>query len=334
VSRLKVGVIGAGAIAQVAHLPVLRKLPDVEITAICDNDLPKAQALASRFEIKNAFDDIEDVLQYGGVDAVAICTPNHLHETHVAVALQAGAHVLCERPLAMNSAGVERTLKVAERYGKRVMVGMNHRFRSDVQAVRSFVTNGELGALESVRCGWYTFRPARQHLGWRLARAESGGGVMFDMGLALVDLGLWLSGNPAPKRVSAAFAKPTGSDVEDAGCALITCESGLTLFVDTSWHHIGHGEKFWFDMFGTKGAAHINPLRVFKELHGNPTDVTPTGGALSEHAFTTSYRAEWSYFLATARGDVQAPPSRDQLMLHRVMEAIYQSADQGRDITL
>src|SRR5213078_2445033 len=72
-------------------------------------------------------------------DAVAICTPNHLHEIHAVAALAAGCHVLCERPLALTLAGVERVLQASEKYGKRVMVGMNHRFRSDVQAVRGFL---------------------------------------------------------------------------------------------------------------------------------------------------------------------------------------------------
>jgi len=102
---LRVAVIGAGAIAQVAHLPVLRKLPGMEVAAICDSDLGKAQALASRFEVKDTYDDIEDVLRYVHADAVVICTPNHLHESHIIAALSGGKHVLCEKPIAANAAG-------------------------------------------------------------------------------------------------------------------------------------------------------------------------------------------------------------------------------------
>src|SRR5439155_1099991 len=199
----RVTVDGAGAIAQVAHLPVLRKLPGVEVAAICDNDVSKAQALAARFEVRDAFDDIEEVLRYGHADAIAICTPNHLHEIHVVAALAAGCHVLCERPLALTVAGVERVLQASEKYGKRGMVGMNHRFRSDVRAVRGFLAGGDLGALQAVRGGWYTFQPSRQLLGWRLRREQAGGGAMLDLGLPLIDLGLWLAGWPAPKRISA-----------------------------------------------------------------------------------------------------------------------------------
>jgi predicted dehydrogenase len=110
---IRVGVLGAGAIAQVAHLPVLRRLPGVEVVGICDNDVGKAQALAARFEVKDTYDDIEEVLRYANVDVVVICTPNHLHEIHIVSALAAGAHVLCERPLALTLAGVERVLQAS-----------------------------------------------------------------------------------------------------------------------------------------------------------------------------------------------------------------------------
>lgn len=329
---IRVAVIGAGAISQVAHLPALRKLPGVEIAAICDNDLGKAQALAARFEVQDTYDDIEEVLKYARADAAVVCTPNHLHEIHVVAALSAGLHVLCERPLALTAAGVERVLKASERYGKRVMVGMNHRFRSDVQAVRGFIAGGELGTIDAMRGGWYTLQPSRQMLGWRLRRQESGGGALLDLGLPLLDLGLWLAGWPAPKRISAHSLGHGAEGIEDMGSALIVCENGLALSVDVSWRHFGEGERFWFDLVGTKGSAGIAPLKMFKELHGIVTDATPTGASGRETMFTQSYRAEWSYFLAVIKGEVNAPPPRDQLALQRVMEAVYRSADEGRDV--
>lgn len=331
---MRVAVVGAGAIAQVAHLPVLRKLPGVEVAAICDNDLGKAQALASRFEVKDTFDDIEEVLRYGRADAVVICTPNHLHEIHVVSALAAGCHVLCERPLALTAAGVERVLQASEKYGKRIMVGMNHRFRSDVQAVRGFLAGGDIGPLQAIRSGWYTFQPSRQMLGWRLRRPEAGGGAFTDLGLQLLDLGLWLAGWPAPRRVSAHMMAPGKDAVEDLATALVVCENGVSLSMDVSWRHMGESERFWFDLVGTKGAASIQPLRLFKEAHGSVTDVTPTGASGRETPFAQSYRAEWTYFFAVIRGDLNAPPPRDQLALHRVLEAVYRSADEGRDVLL
>jgi predicted dehydrogenase len=197
---VRVAVIGAGAIAQVAHLPVLRRLPGVEVAAICDSDIGKAQALAARFEVKETFDDIEEVLKYVHPTAVVICTPNHLHEIHVVSALAAGAHVLCERPLALAYSGIERVLQASEKYGRRVMVGMNHRFRSDVQAVRGFLAGGDIGLLQAIRCGWYTFQPSRNMVAWRLRRQEAGGGAFRSSILAC--------GSPGGPRPSASPRTP------------------------------------------------------------------------------------------------------------------------------
>src|SRR5215203_4850675 len=87
--RMMVGIGGGGAITKVAHLPVLKKMRSVEVPAICDIDLPKARALANRFGVSDAFDDIEELLRYEALDAVVICSPNHLHESHIMAALSA-----------------------------------------------------------------------------------------------------------------------------------------------------------------------------------------------------------------------------------------------------
>lgn len=329
------GIVGAGAIAQIAHLPVLRRMRGVEIAGICDADGPKARALAARFELRDAFTDIEDLFEFNRVDAAVICTPNHLHEAHVIAALAAGAHVLVERPLALSRAGAERVRKAAEQFDRRVMVAMNHRFRSDVQAARAFLRGGELGKLTGVRAGWYVLHPARHQLGWRARRAESGGGAMLDLALPLVDLALWIADFPGVERVSAFLDEPPGSElVEGAGGALLTCRNGLAIFVDVSWHHVGESERTWFEIHAERGSASLSPLRIFKEVHGSAVDVTPTGAVGREHLFTASYRAEWAHFLAVARGQIAPAPLSEQVQLVEVMEAMYRSHEDRRDVKL
>lgn len=332
---IRIGIIGAGAITQVAHLPVLRKLKGVQVVGICDADLPKARALAERFQVPDAFADIEELLEYEKLDAVAVCTPNHLHEPHVNAALSAGVHVLVERPLALNAAGAQKIIRQAEKKGKHLFVGMNHRYRADVQLVRSFIQNGELGRLESVRGSWHVFRPTRAQLGWRQRRDESGGGAVLDLGHAILDLGMWLANNPKPLRVSASL---NGSDlargVETSGSAFVVCEGGVSIFLDVTWHHVGEGERFGLGVRATKGTAGINPLHVWKELHGVPTNVAPTGAISRENAFTASYRAEWAHFLAVLRGESKGFDNGEQLMLHRIIDAIYESAAEGKDVDL
>jgi predicted dinucleotide-utilizing enzyme len=112
---VRIGVVGTGAIAQLAHLPVLAKMRGAELVAVCDNDRPKARSLADRFGVPDVFTDIEDLLELDELEAVVIATPNHLHEPHVLSALAAKRHVLCERPLSLTSRGVERILAAAAR---------------------------------------------------------------------------------------------------------------------------------------------------------------------------------------------------------------------------
>src|SRR5689334_12427422 len=333
--RLRVGIVGGGAITQVAHLPVLKKMRGVEIQAICDTDMPKARALADRFAVHDAYDDIEDLLRHASLDALVICSPTHLHESHIQAALSAQLHVLVEKPVAMSATGAQRILRAVEKSDRVVMVGMNRRYRRDVQIVRSVVQSGELGTIESIRGSWHVFRPGRTQLGWRQRKDQSGGGAMLDLGLSILDLGLWLGGSSPPSRVSASL-DPIGKDrsVEQSGSAFVVCENGTSIFVDVTWRHLGEGERFGVGIRGSKGTAGINPLNVWKELHGVAVDVSPTGSVGRENAFTASYRAEWAHFQAAIAGEAKIPSLQEHLTLHKVVDAIYRSAFDGRDVTL
>jgi len=326
---IAVGVVGVGAIAQLAHLPALAKLKDVEVVALCDNDGPKAAAIAERFGVPHVFTDIEDLLEIE-MDAVIIATPNHLHEPHVLAALKNGVNVLCERPLALGSRGVERILAAAERSNLKVKVGNNHRFRSDVQQLVRFLEGGELGRLQSVRAGEYRF--GNPHAGWRRRRAEAGGGAFLEHGLPLLDLALWLGDFPKPIRVSAAAEMPrVPGAVEDSMVVQLECASGVTIVCDTTWSYVGQEERWWFEVLCARGSARLAPLRVVKELNGKPTDVSPTGAAARESAFLQSYRAELAHFIAVLRGEAPYEPPEDQALVLRIVEAIYEAAESGKE---
>src|SRR5215203_2733015 len=214
-SNVRIGVVGAGAIAQLAHLPVLAKMRGAELVAICDNDRPKARGLADRFGVPDVFTDIEDLLEVDEIDAVVVATPNHLHEPHVLTALAAKRHVLCERPLSLSSRGVERILAAAARTGCIVTVANNHRYRTDVQTLSRFISGGELGKIAAMRGGAYHLK--RPSEGWRHRRAEAGGGAFLDLGVPLLDLALWLADFPEPVRVNAHMDRGrAASAVEDA----------------------------------------------------------------------------------------------------------------------
>ena len=327
----RIGIVGAGAIAQLAHLPVLSRMRGAELVAICDNDHAKARGLADRFAIPDVFNDIEDLLELDDLDAVVVATPNHLHEPHTLSALAAKRHVLCERPLALTSRGVERILAAAARVGCTVTVANNHRYRTDVQTLSRFIEGGELGKITGMRAGAYHFK--RPGEGWRQRRAESGGGAFVDLGVSLLDLGLWLADFPEPVRVSSHMDRSRGaSSVEEAMSVQLECAGGLSFVFDVSAAYVGEDERWWFEVLATRGSARLAPLRVVKELNGRPTDVSPTGAASRDSAFIQSYRAELAHFLALVRGETTYEPPADQVTLHRVVEAIYKAADDGSEV--
>jgi predicted dehydrogenase len=330
--NIRVGVVGAGAIAQLAHLPLLSKLRGAQLVALCDNDRPKARALADRFDIPDVFTDIEDLLEFDELDAVVVATPNHLHEPHVLAALAAKVHVLCERPLSLSARGVERILAAATRVDRKVFVANNHRFRSDVQALDRFLRGGELGKLTGIRAGVY--QPRIRHEGWRARRAEAGGGAFFDQGLPMVDLAMWLADYPAPVRVWAHMDRPRGSAVEESALVTLECDTGVAFTFDISWAYVGYEERWWFETLSSRGSARLAPLRVVKELNAKPTDVSPGGAAARESSFNQSYRAELAHFLSVVREETPYEAPTDQIILHKVIEAAYRSADEGKEVKL
>jgi predicted dehydrogenase len=330
--NIRVGVVGAGAIAQLAHLPLLSKMRGAQLVALCDNDRPKARALADRFDVPDVFTDIEDLLEFDELDAVVVATPNHLHEPHVLAALAAKVHVLCERPLSLSARGVERILAAANRVDRKVFVANNHRFRSDVQALDRFLRGGELGKLTGIRAGVY--QPRIRHEGWRTRRAEAGGGAFFDQGLPMVDLAMWLADYPAPVRVWAHMDRPRGTAVEESALVTLECDTGVAFTFDISWAYVGYEERWWFETLSSRGSARLAPLRVVKELNAKPTDVSPGGAAARENSFNQSYRAELAHFLSVVSEETPYEAPTDQIILHRVIEAAYSSADEGKEVKL
>jgi predicted dehydrogenase len=267
------------------------------------------------------------------VQLVDICTPGDTHAEIAIAALAAGKHVLCERPVALSSRGVERILTAAERSGCKIVVGNNHRFRSDVQQLARFLQGGELGRVNGMRAGAYHFRTP--HAGWRNRRAEAGGGAFIEHGLPLLDLALWLADFPEPQRVSAVWDRArTAGAVEDSMLLHLECVAGLSLVADVTWSYVGQEERWWFEVLSARGSARLAPLRVVKELNGRPTDVSPTGAAARESAFLQSYRAELAHFISLVRGDSPYEPPADQVVVLKIVEAAYRSAEEGRPVTL
>ena len=140
---------------------------------------------------------------------------------------------------------------------------------------------------------------------------------------------------PAPRRVSAAMHRSrSNSSVEDSMQVFLECDDGLSIAFDVSWNYVGAQDRWWFEVLATRGSARLSPLRVVKLLNGRPVDVSPSGAAARESPFLQSYRAEIAHFLAVVRGEAPYEAPNDQVLLHKVLEAVYKAAEEGKEIRL
>ncbi len=326
---VRVAVVGAGSAAQVVHLPILQRLPDLEVAAVVDPHEEKARTIAERFGVEEVREEIAG-LEGLGVDAAVVCTPNDTHEEVVTACLDRGLHVLCERPLSVSSDSARRMIEAAEDAGRQLMTAMNMRYRYDVRSIRQFVQSGELGEVFFLRSSLLTRRERRPRKGWRRDPDRAGGGVMMDLGVQAVDLALWLLDYPAVERVSARFHRR--SRVEDSATALLTLEGGSTVSVEVTWELMEERDRQGVYVFGTRGSAGTSPFRVLKEMETGLTDVTPPLDAETGGRYTASYRQEWAAFLRRVRGERPLEVEREQIPLLEVVEACYRSAGEGREV--
>lgn len=331
-ARVRVGLLGTGAIAQVVHLPILSELPGVELHGISDVNTDKARAIGGRFEVPRVFDDDDEVFACDEIDAVVICTPSHLHEAQAIAALEAGKHVLIERPLALDAPGAERVIETAERTGKVLMVALNNRYRTDMRALRPFVRGGELGEIVLLKSAWLNRKMRTVRPTWRHRLETAGGGALMDLGTQVLDLGLWMLGGPRIERVAAHVHPGTGMEVEDTASVMLWAEGGTVLSLDVSWSLLAEHDRRTLDLLGTDGSASVSPLAVYKELEHGLLDVTPHLRRDSENLYTASYRAQLSDFMDGVRRERGFELPREQVELMRLIELAYRSAKEGRSL--
>jgi predicted dehydrogenase len=154
-------------------------------------------------------------------------------------------------------------------------------------------------------------------------------------GLPLLDLAEWIAEFPEPARVVATMERGRGANsVEDSMFVLLECAGGLTITIDVNSNYVGDDDRWWFEVLGTRGGARLAPLRIVKELNGEPVDVSPRGAAQRESAFIQSYRAELAHFISVLRKETPYEPPDDQLLVYREFEAIYRAAEEGKEVRL
>ena len=332
--RLRLGIVGTGAVAQLVHLPLSANRNDVEVVALADKEPEKARALAERFHVPRVL-STEELLDHDGLDAVILCTPNHLHEVEAVAALEAGKHVLVERPLALTPEGCERVVAAARSAGRVLEVGMSHRFRPDVAALRAFVAGGELGRVYAGRVAWMNRHAPLRRTTWRQRPDEAGGGALMDLGVQSLDLLFWLLGEPTVRRVSAVMSRDD-DEVEDAANLLLETTEGISLTVEVSWSYFAAEDTHYTRVLGNEGSGQLPPLEIFKQFGGRPMDVTPEQPAPPRKGsrYMNAHRRQLDHFFRASRGfaEVELPERQGEIM--RVIQAAYPSAREGREVAL
>ena len=343
--KIKVGIIGLGGIARGSHIPALKKRPDVEITAVCDSDEAVLNNIADELGVRYRFSDYNDLLKIDELEVVDICTPNFLHKDPAVKALNAGKHVLVEKPIARNAEEGAEIVDAARRSGKKLMVAYCWRWHPGARALKRFIDAGDLGDIYYARVHALR-RRGIPNWGVFTDKERQGGGPLIDIGCHLLDLTLWLMGHPKPIAASGKCYtefgnKPPGASkfgpwdhtkysVEDFATGLIRFENGATLSIESSFAANIENDSLNTVLLGNKGGCELNPLKIFTEERQTLIDITPVN--IPE----VNWReAEIFEFIDAIRDDKPVPiPGEEGLIVSKIIDAIYQSSAENKEISI
>jgi len=332
--QIRVAVVGVGATAQVNHIPALKKSEGADLVALCDRDEEKAARVAQRYGVPHSVETLDELLRDDELDAIVVCTPNYLHAPMAIAALQAGKHVLVERPMARNAAEAEKMAQAAKKSDLVLMCSLAHRYRADAQILKKFVDGKELGRVFYAKAGWLRQRSNWKPEDWRDKKRETGGGVLLDLGFQMLDLSLWMLGHPAVDSVTASAHFPPQTQVEDSLCAFLRLETGAMLTLEVTWGLLMEKDFAYLNLFGSGGAALLNPFRVHKGMHGTLVNVTPALDT-ARNQYKQSIESQIDHFAdALRKGNKPMGEAEEILPVMELMDAIYRSADQGKEVKL
>ncbi len=353
--KLRIGVIGCGGIARWFHVQRFYvHEPRVEIAAVCDIIPERMQVLVDEhFPAAKQYADYRELLEDPSIDAVDICTPNYLHAEIAIAAFEAGKHVFCEKPDATDAAKATAMRDAAAKAGKVLMVMRNNRFTDAAKYLKKFVADGRAGEIYAGRCGWQRRRGIPGKGGWFTTKAQSGGGPLIDLGVHMIDLAVWLMGNPRPVAVSGQtfrkFAdagdvsdsehssfgdKVAGGtfDVEDLAMGFVRFENGAVLQVEFSWASNVEKERRFVELMGTKAGFAIEDakMKVFAEENGQLLDFVPPGEQ-KDFGHERNLKNFVDVLLDGAKPCYEPQQGVDMIA---ILEGFYKSAAEGREIRL
>ena len=356
---LKMAVIGCGNIMNDCHLPGYIKMDNVEIVAFCDIIKERAEKAAKSYadgkgtdKLPAVYEDYNDVIAIPGLDAIDICTPNYLHSIIAVAALNSGLNVFSEKPDAVSVAEAEKMKAAAEKNGKTLMVMRNNRYRATSAFLKKRIEEGKLGEIYAGRCGWQRRRGGPPHGSWFSDKAQSGGGPLIDLGVHMIDLAMWLMGNPKPVSVSGCTYNKFGNDgsgwgllpegmesvhnVEDLAMAFVRFENGACLQVEVSWASNVAEEDVFIELRGTKEGAVQSRLTGGKMmLYSHEDGKAVNFEAPEQKDEVPQHEANLRHFADVLLNGVEPMFVPEQgLNMVKILEAIYKSAETGDEVLL
>jgi predicted dehydrogenase len=351
---IRLGLIGAGGISK-EHIKAALGLPErAVLQAICDVNEKAAAEKAEAHGIREVYSDYKQLLASPNVDAVIITVPNFLHAQVSVDSLRAGKHVLCEKPMVMKTEEADAIIRARDESGKQFMVSMNNRFRQAAQWLHERIESGAFGDIYHAKTGWVRRRGIPAWGAWFFDRERSGGGPLIDLGVHMLDVTLWLLGHPSPVVVTGktyakfgprhqgawpgtAFAPNAKYTVEDFATAFIQLENDATVLLETSWASHIEEERAYVELLGTEGgvrwewnvAGNRQEVKWFRNEHGIPADVTLHFDDQGERV------ALLDHFLTSITENTTPLCTAEQgLVIAKVLEAIYESSEQGRQVQI
>lgn len=336
--EIKVGIIGTGGIAGGKHLPGHEGVEGVSVIAGCDIIEEKAKNFAKKNDIPNVFTDYEKLVEMDELDAVSVCTPNCYHAEPTVAALEAGKHVICEKPMSDNAVDGQKMVNAAKKSGKILQIGLQSRFRAGNRTLRKLVDDGIFGDIYYARA--MAMRRRGIPVGTFIKKELAGGGCLMDIGVHILDVLLWIIGYPEPVevfgKVATKFGKRSGIpnpwgkwdpkdfEVEDFGMGTIKFEDDLTVTLETSWasHIEGAGQTFFM---GDKAGATLQP-RIFTDEDDETVNYEPE---------LISGLGEFESFHHAIRNNLSSPvPPEEVLITTKIFDAIYKSSEIGESIKI
>lgn len=341
--NLRYACIGIGGIAGKKHLTQYSNNQSIEMVAVCDIDVKKAAEAAAKFDVAKVYTDFKKLLQKEALDIISICTPNYLHAPMVIEALEAGIHVHCEKPLALNPEEIKAIIETKNKSGKKVMVGLNKRFTAETNYVKSCIDSDFLGKIYHSQCGWRRRAGIPGRGSWFTDRNKAGGGALIDLGVHMMDLTMYLMNFPVPTYVDGStyqkFSESQTRDrngykgsgdgvynVEDLAVGLVRLENDCTLGYEFSWASNIEKETFYYELKGTKGGVKFTDghLEIYTELNGVMVDVIPR---LNERIVL---QGECAHFVECIAQNKEPIATAEQAYeLSRIITGAYKSADIG-----